>query len=64
MKQGLSHGNGKVWLTNARMFIGDWFRNRMNEGKLYELQQDNTYSLFQVKYNPQADIEQDVKVRD
>ena len=28
----------------------------MNEGKLYELQQDNTFSLFQVKYNPQADV--------
>ena len=41
------------------MFIGDWYRDYMNEGKLYELQQDNTYSLFQVKYNPQADIKQD-----
>jgi hypothetical protein len=46
------------------MFIGDWYRDCMNEGKLYELQQDNTYSLFQVKYNPQADIEQGVIVRE
>ena len=30
----------------------------MNEGKLYELQQDNTYSLYQVKYNPQADLDE------
>ena len=28
----------------------------MNEGKLYELQKDNTFSLYQVVYNPQADI--------
>ena len=27
----------------------------MNEGKLYELQQDKTYSIYQVKYNPLAD---------
>ena len=42
------------------MFIGDWYRDMMNEGKLYELQQDNTYSLFLVKYNPQSDIKQGV----
>jgi hypothetical protein len=30
--------------------------NRMNEGKLYELQPDNTYSVYQVKYDAQKDI--------
>ena len=48
-----------MWLSNARMFIGDFKCNMMNEGKLYELQQDNTYSLYQVKYNPQADNDED-----
>ena len=27
----------------------------MNEGKLYELQPDNTYTLYQVKYDYQKD---------
>ena len=27
----------------------------MSEGKLYELQKDNTYTLYQVKYDYQKD---------
>ncbi len=32
----------------------------MYEGKLYELQQDNTYSLFQVKYDVESDVKNDI----
>ncbi len=38
------------------MFIGEFKFDKMYEGKLYELQQDNTYSLFQVKYDVESDV--------
>jgi hypothetical protein len=57
MQQALPHGEGKQWLTNGRIFIGDFYRNRMNSGKLYEMQADNTYTLYNVKYDAQKDID-------
>jgi hypothetical protein len=51
-------GKGKMWLKNGKIFIGEWKCNRMEEGKMYELQQDNTYTLYEVKYNPLKDIKQ------
>ena len=36
----------------------------MNEGKLYELQQDKTYSLYKVQYNPGADYKKSIFVDD
>ena len=47
-----------MWLLNARMFIGDFQCDMKNEGKLYELQLDNTYALYQVKYDPHRDIKE------
>jgi hypothetical protein len=38
------------------MFIGDFKRRKMKEGRLYELQPDNTYTLYQVKYDYRKDI--------
>jgi hypothetical protein len=57
VQQALPHGEGKLWLTNGRIFIGDFYRNRMNSGKLYEMQADNTYTLYDVKYDAQKDCE-------
>jgi hypothetical protein len=36
----------------------------MNEGKLYELQPDNTYTLYQVNYDYQKDAEEGKKPSD
>ncbi len=47
-------------LLNGCMFIGEFKFDRLHEGKLYELQQDNTYSLFQVKYDVEKDISNDI----
>ena len=41
------------------MFFGDFKYDIMNEGKLYELQPDNTYSLYQVIYDPLKDSKED-----
>ena len=38
------------------MFIGDFYCNLMNEGELYELQPDSTFSIYQVRYDPHKDI--------
>jgi len=38
-------------LAGGRGFIGEFKLNRMSEGKLYEMQEDNTYTLYQVKYD-------------
>ena len=32
------------------MFIGDWKLNNMDEGDLYEMQQDGNYDMYSVKY--------------
>jgi len=55
VQQALPHGEGKQWLTNGRIFIGDFYHRRMNSGKLYEMQADNTYTLYNVKYDAQKD---------
>jgi len=55
VQQSLPHGEGKLWLTNGRIFIGDFYCNKMNSGKLYEMQADNTYTLYNVKYDAQKD---------
>ena len=44
-------------MTNGRIFIGDFYRNKMNSGKLYEMQADNTYTLYNVKYDAQKDYD-------
>ena len=45
------HGHGKKFLTNGRVFIGEFVQHKMREGKLYEMQQDKTYNLYHVKYD-------------
>jgi hypothetical protein len=49
-------GKGKSLLTNGSTFIGT-YNNLMIEGTLYELQADGTYSLFEVKYDNENDVE-------
>lgn len=50
-KGGSMHGHGKKFLTNGRIFIGKFIQHKMSEGKLYEIQKDKTYTLYQVKYD-------------
>ena len=57
MQQVLSHGEGKEWLSKGRMFIGDYYRDTMHSGKLYEMQQDNIYTLYNVQYHAQKDAD-------
>jgi hypothetical protein len=64
MQQALPHGEGKQWLTNGRIFIGDFYRMRMNSGKLYEMQADNTYTLYNVKYEAQKDCDNKIYPND
>jgi hypothetical protein len=49
-------------LGNGRMFFGDWHCHKMKEGKLYELQEDDTYTLFSVKFDTKSDIEKNIAV--
>jgi hypothetical protein len=51
MQGGLRHGHGKASLSNGRVFIGEFKLSMMSEGKLYEMQKDKTYTLYQVKYD-------------
>ena len=51
----MSHGHGKIFLRDARVFIGEFKENIMSEGKLYEMKEDKTYTLYQVKYDNQKD---------
>jgi hypothetical protein len=53
-----------MWLSNTGMFIGDLYCGYMNEGKLYELQPDNTYTLYQVNYDHIKDAKEGKRVDD
>jgi hypothetical protein len=45
-------GHGKYWLTDGRVFIGEWHESVMKEGTLYELEPNGvTYTTYQVKYD-------------
>ena len=46
-----------MWLTNGRIFIGDFQSDMMNEGQLYEMQKDNTYNMYYVKYDWSKDVQ-------
>jgi hypothetical protein len=45
------HGHGKIWLSDGRVFFGEFRDNVMSEGKLCELEKDKTYTLYKVKYD-------------
>lgn len=49
-------GQGKSLLTSGNTFIGTYNDDLMKEGNLYELQEDGTYSLFEVKYDNENDV--------
>ena len=51
----MPQGNGKMWLDNCRIFLGDFNWNKLHKGKLYEMQSDNTYHLYDVAYDSEAD---------
>jgi len=36
----------------------------MHSGKLYEMQQDNTYTLFNVQYDAQKDADNGINISD
>ena len=55
VRDALQHGEGRQWMSNARMFIGTFQNDRMHEGTLYEIHSPLKYNAYQVKY----DIEKD-----
>ncbi len=53
-------GYGRYFLGNGSVFIGNFERDKMIDGKLYELQSDGKYSLFQVQYDHKSDIKNEI----
>ena len=54
----LPHGQGKMWLEKARIFVGEFHMNNLKEGHLYELQSESlTHNLYKVSYNYEIDNE-------
>jgi hypothetical protein len=51
LEKALKQGEGKIWLIDGHQFIGNFNRDKMSEGRLYELKEDNTFSIYQVKYD-------------
>lgn len=47
-------------MTSGSTFIGTYNNDLMKEGNLYELQEDGTYSLFEVKYDNENDVKKDL----
>ena len=47
----MAYGPGKTLLEDGNSFYGTFRNNLMDEGDLYEMQPDLTYSLFKVKYD-------------
>ncbi len=44
-----------MWLPDGQIFMGDFYYDKMNEGKFYHLQPDNTYDLYNVKFDVTKD---------
>jgi hypothetical protein len=49
-------GFGRLLLSNGSVFIGDFQMQMMIKGKLFELQPNGSYTMFEVEYNFQEDI--------
>jgi hypothetical protein len=60
VQQAVPHGEGKEWLSNGRIFIGDFKETRMHSGKIYEMQQDDTYTLYNVQYDAIKDADNEI----
>ena len=50
-KEGRWHGLGRYMDYYGNIYIGGWKIGRETEGKMYELQEDGSYTLYNVKYN-------------
>ena len=57
-------GYGRYFLDNGSVFIGNFERSTMIDGKLYELHSDGKYSLFQVQYDHRSDIKNEIDTND
>ena len=55
-------GYYKYFLDNGSVFIGNFERDTMIDVKLYELQSDGKYSLFQVQYDHKSDIKNKINL--
>ena len=44
-------GLGKYWNSDGSIYIGRLKNIKYTEGKMYELQQDGTHTLYNVKYD-------------
>ena len=44
-------GIGKYYDDDGNIYIGNYKNDKKTEGNLYELQEDGTHTLFQVKYD-------------
>ena len=54
---GFWDGTGKRWEDNGNIYIGDFKDNKRNQGKFYVLEDDGTYTLYQVKYDKGTMVE-------
>ena len=45
------NGQGKRWVHDGIIYIGEWKNSKTTEGKEYELETDGTYTLYKVKYD-------------
>jgi hypothetical protein len=50
-KEMRANGKGKSWRDEGSIYIGRWRDDKRTEGKKYELQADDTHTLFHVKHN-------------
>jgi hypothetical protein len=46
-----------MWYTDGDIYIGQWKNDNFSGGKEYELQQDGTHTLYNVKYEERREIE-------
>ena len=48
---GLKYGQGKYWFDDGKIFVGEYQNGCRQEGLMYELQADQTHTIFQVSYD-------------
>ena len=45
------NGYGKWWRYNGSIVIGEYENSHCNEGKVYKLQEDQSHTLYNVKFD-------------
>ena len=61
MKDGWRNGEGKAFMQDGKVYLGDWEMRLMKKGIMSVLQADGTRAVSQVTYDHLKDLKNDLE---